>query len=354
MTRALHPEQGLTLVELMIGVVIGLFLVAAMGGIYVSSQGTFRAQGELARMQQNGRFAIDTMAQDLRVAGSQGCQGFPASQAAAEEAAATATVPINLLGGLTLLNNHGLPAWGSRSSGGNWSPALDATLATALSPAPDITGDVLLIRRSVGPGWALIADNDGVADLQVSAAVTPIAPKDILMISDCSGAIVFEAGPATSAAAGSIAHPPFPRKYKQEAVVQRVQALVYYLAPSANPNRPGAMALWSFAAPAYGAGPGPVELITGVQGLNVRFGLDTSAPADGTADQYLDASGVAALPNGWSRIASVRIELLLVSTGSQVTTAPQPYQFNGQTVTPTDRRLRTVMSTTVSMRNYLP
>jgi type IV pilus assembly protein PilW len=50
-------------------------------------------------------------------------------------------------------------------------------------------------------------------------------------------------------------------------------------------------------------------------------------------------------------VVSVRVELLMAGSTESATTAVQPYVFDGQSVTPGDRRQRTVMSMLVSLRN---
>lgn len=66
-------------------------------------------------------------------------------------------------------------------------------------------------------------------------------------------------------------------------------------------------------------------LVSGVDGFQVLYGLDTDTPRDGVANRYLNASAVAALDAGlaglaadefnrqthWKRIVSVRVGLLL-------------------------------------------
>ncbi len=72
MTRR-TAHRGMTLVELMVGLAIGLFLVAVMSTMYLGSRSTFVAQESGARLQENGRFAMDTIANDLRMSGFRGC-----------------------------------------------------------------------------------------------------------------------------------------------------------------------------------------------------------------------------------------------------------------------------------------
>ena len=71
---------------------------------------------------------------------------------------------------------------------------------------------------------------------------------------------------------------------------------------------------------------------------------------DGTANRYV-AFGTSDLDI--DRIVSVRISLLVRSLNNNLTTEPAPYTFNGSIVTPvaTDKYLRKVFTTTVTLRN---
>ena len=62
-------QHGLSLVELMIAMTIGLFLLAAIGSVFLSSKQTYRTGDNLSRMQENGRFAVDWLGKEIRVAG---------------------------------------------------------------------------------------------------------------------------------------------------------------------------------------------------------------------------------------------------------------------------------------------
>jgi type IV pilus assembly protein PilW len=66
---AMQNSRGFSLVELMIALVITLILIAGIGQIFVSSKKSFTIQDSLARQQENGRYAIELIAQDLRRAG---------------------------------------------------------------------------------------------------------------------------------------------------------------------------------------------------------------------------------------------------------------------------------------------
>lgn len=333
----------------MVAVVIGLFLVAVMGSVYLGSKGTYLAQDAMARLQENGRFAVDTINGDLRMAGFRGCLGYGKS-----------TTMLNTLATPTAaLYDFGTAAQASSNSGGVWSPSLDPAIS-GLSPAPSVTANVLVVRRPIGVGWALTAEmGDPSAALTVSAPA-PFAQGDLLMVTDCSGSAVFEATNADPATTGTIEHiagtsiapgmttSSLGRPYLQDALVYRMETVAYYLAPSARPGKAGTMSLWAYANPAYDGTPQPAELVTGVEGMAVLLGVDTDG--DQNADEYLTPDAV----TNWGNVVSARVELLFASSQDNITTSPQTYTFGGQPHTPTDRKLRTAMTLVSSLRNSLP
>lgn len=66
---AAGSQRGLTLVELMVALVLGLFLLAVVGTLFLGSKQTYRTQENLARMQENGRFVLDLLGRNVREAG---------------------------------------------------------------------------------------------------------------------------------------------------------------------------------------------------------------------------------------------------------------------------------------------
>ena len=67
-------QQGLSLVELMISITIGLIVMSALTYIFVGSRGAYRTNENLARVQETGRFALDYIAQDMRMVSFAGCR----------------------------------------------------------------------------------------------------------------------------------------------------------------------------------------------------------------------------------------------------------------------------------------
>jgi type IV pilus assembly protein PilW len=62
-------EHGLSLVELLVAMAVGLLLTAGVLTIFVNSRQTYRVQDNLSRLQENGRFALTLVGNALRMTG---------------------------------------------------------------------------------------------------------------------------------------------------------------------------------------------------------------------------------------------------------------------------------------------
>ncbi|MDU9397284.1 PilW family protein [Pseudomonas sp. zfem003] len=65
----LHRQRGLSLVELMIGLTLGLILLLGIIQVFISSKQTFATNDAMAKLQENGRFALEFITQSARQAG---------------------------------------------------------------------------------------------------------------------------------------------------------------------------------------------------------------------------------------------------------------------------------------------
>lgn len=66
-------QVGLTMVELLVAMAVGLFLTAGILQVFVANKAAYRLGEAQARVQENGRFAAQMLAADLRGARSTGC-----------------------------------------------------------------------------------------------------------------------------------------------------------------------------------------------------------------------------------------------------------------------------------------
>ncbi len=72
---SIHSRQsqlGLTLVEMMVALAIGSFLMIGAVQVYVQSQQAFKVNESIARVQETAQFAMDTIEADLRMASNWG------------------------------------------------------------------------------------------------------------------------------------------------------------------------------------------------------------------------------------------------------------------------------------------
>jgi len=72
MTRNIIPSRasrGMGLVELLVGLALGLVLVLALAYFFLSSSQTGRTHSDSSRMQENARFSLDVMGKAIRQAG---------------------------------------------------------------------------------------------------------------------------------------------------------------------------------------------------------------------------------------------------------------------------------------------
>ncbi len=60
---------GFTLLELLIALVIGSLVIAVVGGLFLANSNTFRSVDDSSRLQENGRFALLTIARAVHQAG---------------------------------------------------------------------------------------------------------------------------------------------------------------------------------------------------------------------------------------------------------------------------------------------
>jgi len=66
--RTLRHQSGMTLVELMVGLMLGIFVATAAGQLFVGSKRSYNLNEAMARVQENGRFAMSFLSYDARMA----------------------------------------------------------------------------------------------------------------------------------------------------------------------------------------------------------------------------------------------------------------------------------------------
>jgi len=358
-------QRGVSLVEMMVGLTLGLAMLAGMTSVYLGSKQTYRAGDALARLQESSRVAVEYLSRDLRNAGAWGCGAanlFPSRSYTCAAAQYNQGGLKNALlnGATTYAYNFALYVQGSDTTIGdtNWLPGLDASIS-GTAPAPSTGSDVLTVRGPESLSLTVTehpaSANLGAAPLKVRST-TELATGDIVVATDCEDAAVFQLtgispAPDATNAERTLAHATggttpgnqcteLGKEYT-DGLLMKAFTRTYYVAPGAS----GRPSLFRKEGPSATA----VELVEGVENMQVQYGYDSDE--NGIADEYRTAAGVAAAD--WPRIVSVRVDLLLASAEDNITTEAQSYGFAGATATATDRRLRQSTSFTVGVRNRL-
>ncbi len=327
--ESVRRQHGVTLVELMVALALGLLITVAMLKVYVDASRMYRFNEGLARVQENGRFALEFIRRDARVAGFWGCYS---DAPLTNQISATSDAWLDVAAGhITGTNDDGLNS-----------------------------ADSITFRSATGSGTLVNTTMTAISgDVSVDSVATITSGMPVL-ISDCNNGDIFQvtgiSGTSLAHAAGTNTNTSanLSKAYASGSRVYQAQQSTFCIAPGADPSQPSLRRLINPTSGQTCASNGD-ELIEGVENLQILYGEDTDADSegangDGTANRYVPI-GTASLDI--DRVVSVRLSLLARSLNNNLTTAPSPYTFNGTAVTPgaTDKYLRKVFTTTITLRN---
>jgi type IV pilus assembly protein PilW len=347
--------RGFTLVELMVSMVIGLIVLAALAQIFATSRGAYHLEEGLARVQESGRFAMEFLANDIRMAGYAGCNSqLPASKInniAQPADSSTQMYPDGLIA-------HKYTGSGTANLT-DWTPTLPSAFFGNNQVKPQ--SDVIIISRASTIDTNLTGNmttaNANIQILKTSETASEIKDGDILILADCQSADIFRANNVSQGATiTTIAHPNsvnstnfLSKPYLSDAQLMKLINRAYFIGTGAS----GEPALRVKELSSNSSG-NPVvndrELVDGIEELRILYGEDTDATADNIADQYRTADSVAS----WRRVMNVRIGML-ARTPANVDTGPDNRSYTlvpGQTLAAkNDKRRRQLFTSTVQVRN---
>jgi len=318
----------MTLIELMVALAIGMFLMIGAMTVFMQGRSTFRLTEAVSRLQENGRFALDALEQDVRMA-----QYWGLTNRSETIRGRAGEVPV------------AMPATTLDDCGANWLIDLDFPIAATNNGYTwACPGNNVDVTVGANPGSDSFVVRR-VAENSLTAAQVAAATANTLFVqSSRSGSVdgrIFFAGPP-------------PAGYST--VTDELHALAvsgYYVSTRSSTSFPGGAAVpslhaWTLA--------GNVlqdrEVIPGVEDMQIQLGIDTDvpgAPNRGAIDRYvnpgdplLNTSIVLAM-RVWLRIRAERIE-----NGHRDTTT---YNYADENVTYNDNFRRIVVSKTIYLRN---
>lgn len=341
--------RGLTLVELLVSISIGLVVVGALVALYLSTARSYRQLEALSQLQSNARYVFEIMGYDIRMAGNMTCQ-IPGQ-----------ANPSNFI------NNYATQWWSNtdRPLLGQDETADSNAVGDANFPqtAPGgygpnaLRGDTLIVLRANADDTA-----PGVVSSYSTGSTNPIALSSgsfnigsLLLLTDCqTTASLFQMTGNTGGIQHSTALTTGSSQDMTGAKLLPLSANAYYLRNSGRkysrsnsliPSLYRQTLTTSSNAPATSA----EELVSGVTDLQILYGVGTPN-ADGTLviSAYVEARNV----TDWTRVLAVRVTVMLESQDDNVSTASSSFTLGNGTVI-TDRRLRRSYTMTFGLRKRL-
>jgi type IV pilus assembly protein PilW len=143
--RPVAPSRGFTLVELMVGLTLGVLVFFALVTLFVNNSRTRREIDQTSQQIENGRYALDLIRDDLHLAGYYGDvvpqQGFPTGSATIPSICATTVAGLELVAPPAALQ-WPVPVFGV--AGGDAVPAC----VSAATGGQKAGTDILVLRRT--------------------------------------------------------------------------------------------------------------------------------------------------------------------------------------------------------------
>lgn len=307
-------QRGLSLIELMIAMTIGVFLAGGAIAVFVSASATQRTNESIARMQEYGRYAMDVVKRDLRMAGFWGksmntfsMSGHKGSPGALDEMSGDCAARwyIDLANPIEAYN-------GTNPFGGTCLGGTNRHLAGT---------DILVVRRAA------------------TETETTLSPGQVYIRSDYGRATLFKA-------------PDTPAAFASSAEDRPLVTHLYYVRPYTLTEGDGAPSLRRLTLSVQAAKPVLVdeEVIPDIEDLQVQFGIDDDA--DGSINRYVDPDSAALADAG---ILAVRIWIMARADSPELGyTDSGNYVYADKSMTPgaaAAKFRRLLSSSTIDLRN---
>lgn len=344
----LKYSQGFSLVEMMLAMLVGLIILAGVMQVYVSSRATQRSSDDQLTLLADARFAIETIAYDLRHTGLWGRHNTVKAIACQKGGADSIPCPaggdlptatndcaaeeyINLARPLFAIDNSAVNPYAATCTNQGFVEGTDV-LSLRYADSNRLDDGVL------AAGVAYIRTTSGVGQLFIGADFPATDYNELVDVAN-----------------------PAQRKYSNHLLISRA----YYVSDYTDTPGDG----WpSLRRSDLAVGPAMTSdvLLPGVEDFQLEFGVDVGTNGvkgekDGLVDGYVNASGVtdtAGPPEirGWSNgeVQSVRIWLLIRTERKDKDdiSSAQTFTIAGNTVTkPNDGYRRHLVTSVVKLRN---
>ena len=355
-TQPAFPRRrmaGFSLVEIMVAILVSLFLLTGVLQLYLGNQQTSRLGSGVSEIEQTGRFALDELSGNLRMAAFQGCAD--ANRVAGNVIARNA--PTTTLATSAILGF-------SVTTGGSWTGG--RIPINWVGAVPLAGSDVLQIQggsRSVSN----LASAMGSASANIPLASNPdnLTAGEMAIIADCTAADLIRITSVTGGltlvySTADNTQTSLSKAYTNTTGLNAAQAMrfnswVYFVRDSGRDAADGSAIFSLYRLDTSRQNQAAQELVEGVERLRVLYGERSGTDAI----RYRAAANV----TDWSQVVAVRVALLAASRDPVLEAADTAtYTLldqsvakagtSGATLTyPNDRRLRRVFTASANVRN---
>ncbi|MFK7852763.1 MAG: PilW family protein [Granulosicoccus sp.] len=355
-SRSEQKQRGLSLVELMIGMVLGIVVVGGCITIFTGVVRSSSVNQTVSTLQSKARFAIDMIGHDVRSAGFLGC----ASSEETELNIATPKAPTNNLDQTAIT--------GAVVGATDWTPAIPAGFIPPTGVGAPVEGtQALSVQSAQYRGSPLASSMSGQsASIELAAPLgVSVYSGDLMIVSDCTRADLFEVSSVSGPVSGKTIQPAdslakayalsvdFPANTR----AMLFSSSIYYIGDTQRVTEQGdaVYSLFQQTYP-YAASNPPLELIEGVDQMQLEFGVRLAT----NAIAYMEPDDAGFDP---AAIETVRVGLLMSSMKSfsdvddtreftLVGRAVVPASATATNATyPADKRMRMPFNATFSVRN---
>jgi type IV pilus assembly protein PilW len=303
--RPRRSNTGFSLIELMIGVTIGLVLLTVLATVFDRTSGGRSDLDRVSRLVENSRFAVDVIGDDVRHAGFYGSFLPPSDTVFTDTSPCVWNVAdLTLLGWQPTLTPPRYPA---QLMGWDDPVAGDPALACLPNRVPGT--DVTVIRRVSAETIAAAAVDVRNVYVQASQCINDAV---LLRVSNLSAQFNLRTASCDPASL---------------AAIRRYFVRGYYVA-GCNECAPSDGIPTLKRVEIIDNAVRVVSLAEGVVNMQVEYAFDTNG--DGSPEQFLTATTADTTPTSlWSNVVAVRLHLLMRSTeaANAATTSPGVYDL---------------------------
>ena len=347
-------SSGFTLIEMMIAITVGLFVLGALVAVLSSAGRSTKTNDQTSEMQSNGRYALNVILRDVEHAGQAGLMPSACMLVAANPIISASGVKptCSKISSLAIGYSFTSASVGTVSNDcdtSNFALRLeqpvtgsdDSNPYTMCIPSTSyLAGDILVVRYADIQNLASYPIQSGVA-----TPPTLSVTNDIYLRSTYTNSKLFKNG-------SEVQPYLFGTGPMQD---QLLKTYVYYISPNTT-GTDGIPALFRLSLVAGAMTP---ELVaSGIENLQVQYGVVNT----GGNTQYVDASAMSTWPSttypSWTQVKSVRVWLLARNSDSKGNggySNQTSYQMGNVNYVPTvgtnDKFRRQLFTTTISLRN---